>query len=210
MVPFRFPVRSAEERWCPPYAFCIIPAMVCHIRLGLYLLIAAIIGAADTQTPARAAAPSGHVGAAMTLLATLQEADVLPPEGTPEANRVIKIVIQFQSVFMKSTDPAVQDFFHQALARQWGTRAEALVAGFRTEGWTSEVLVAISEHYALASGNERDRLAEGFSRFNVTLADFSLLTELFENARVRFSQRGQDIHQVFAEQRRAMPGRKSS
>ena len=57
----------------------------------------------------------------MAVLATLQDADVLPPEGTPEANRVIKVVIQFQSVFMKSNDPAVQGFLSQALEAQGGS-----------------------------------------------------------------------------------------
>ena len=51
----------------------------------------------------------------MAVLAMLQDAEVLPPEGTPEANRVIKMVIQFQSVFMKSSDPSVQAFLNQAL-----------------------------------------------------------------------------------------------
>ncbi len=56
----------------------------------------------------------------MAVLATLQDADVLPPEGTPEANRVIKSVIQFQSVFLKSSDPSVQSFLTQALAASGG------------------------------------------------------------------------------------------
>src|SRR5262245_32592860 len=38
--------------------------------------------------------PSGPVGASMALLATLQDAGILPPEGTPQANRIIQIVIQ--------------------------------------------------------------------------------------------------------------------
>ena len=70
------------------------------------------------QVPDRAATPSGQVGASMAVLATLQDADVLPPEGTPEANRVIKAVIQFQSVFLKSDDLAVQVFLTHALAAQ--------------------------------------------------------------------------------------------
>ena len=47
----------------------------------------------------------------MALLATLQDANVLPPEGTPEANRVIQIVIQFQGLFMKSSDPVAARVF---------------------------------------------------------------------------------------------------
>ena len=53
----------------------------------------------------------------MAVLATLQDADVLPPEDTPEANRVIKAVIQFQSVFLKSSDPAVQSLSDSRVGR---------------------------------------------------------------------------------------------
>ena len=60
----------------------------------------------------------------MAVLAMLQDADVLPPEGTPEANRVIKSVIQFQSVFLKSGDPAVQAFLSHALCCTEGQRCK--------------------------------------------------------------------------------------
>src|SRR5574339_571395 len=59
--------------------------------------------------------PSAPVGASMALLATLQDAGILPPEGTPDANKVIQIVIQFQGLFMKSMDMAVRQFVDEAL-----------------------------------------------------------------------------------------------
>ena len=149
---------------------------------------------------------SGPVGASMAVLATLQDADVLPPEGTPESNRVIHIVIQLQAVFRKSADPAVREFFNRALTAKWPDRAEELGASFRARGWTSEVVDALSAYYALSSKQERGRLAVAFSQYNVRLADFELLGELFERARARFNQRGQDIHQIFAGHRRSMPG----
>lgn len=52
-------------------------------------------------------ASAQHVGSVMALLATFQEADVLPPEASPEANQLIRALIQFQSAFMKSQNPAV-------------------------------------------------------------------------------------------------------
>ncbi len=73
--------------------------LVCCLLAGL------IMGTGNpilAQVPGRAATPPGPVGASMAVLAMLQDADVLPPEETPEANRIIKLVIQFQSVFMKS------------------------------------------------------------------------------------------------------------
>ena len=142
----------------------------------------------------------------MALLATLQDADVLPPEGTPEANRVIQIVIQFQGLFMKSSDPVVRGFFDQALAMKYAGRAEELGASFRKGGWTSEVVEAVCEYYARGSAQERSRLAEAFSQVNMRPADFELLSELYTKARSRFSQQGEDIHQIFTAHRRTMPG----
>ena len=145
----------------------------------------------------------------MALLATLQDADVLPPEGTPEANRVIQIVIQFQGLFMKSSDPVVREFFDQALAVKYAGRAEELGTSFRKGGWTSEVVEAVCERYATGSEHEREQLAGAFSQVNMRPADFELLSELYAKARARFSQQGQNIHQIFAEHRRTMPGGKS-
>jgi len=142
----------------------------------------------------------------MAVLATLQDADVLPPEGTPDANRIIKAVIQFQSVFLKSSDPAVQLFLTQALAAQEKRGAEETLAQFHSTGWTSDVLEALSEQWVTMAVDQRDRLTPGFRQFNVSLADFDSLMGLMEKARRTFTQRGQNIHQVFAQRRREMPG----
>ena len=143
----------------------------------------------------------------MAVLAMLQDADVLPPEGTPEANRVIKVVIQFQSVFMKSSDPAVQAFLSQALAAKAGSGADKALSRFRSTGWTSEVLEALGEQWDATAIDQRERLAPGFRQFNISLADFDSLMELVAKARVVLEQRGQNMHQVFAQRRREMPGR---
>lgn len=142
----------------------------------------------------------------MAVLATLQDADVLPPEGTPEANRVIKSVIQFQSVFLKSNDPAVQLFLTQALATQGERRADETLSRFRSAGWTSEMLESLSAQWVVTTIDERDRLAPSFRQFNVSLTDFDWFMELIAKARTAFMQRGQNIHQVFAQRRREMPG----
>jgi hypothetical protein len=141
----------------------------------------------------------------MAVLAMLQDADVLPPEGTPEANHVIKIVIQFQSVFMKSGDPDVQAFLSQALAATKGSGAYEALSRFRSTGWTSNMLDALNEQWVATAIDQRERLAPGFRQFNVSLADFDRLMELVAKAHTAFAQRGQNIHQVFAQRRREMP-----
>jgi len=174
-----------------------------------FFLSGLLIGASSpvlAQVPGRVATPSGPVGASMAVLATLHDADVLPPEGTAAANRIIKAVIQFQSVFLKSGDPAVQLFLIQAIAVQGGYSADEALSRFRSTGWTSDVLEALSEQWAATAVDQRDRLAPGFRQFNVSLADFDWLMELTTKARTTFMQRGQNMHQVFAQRRREMPG----
>lgn len=152
--------------------------------------------------------PSGAVGASMALLATLQDAGILPPEGTPQANRVIQMVIQFQGLFMKSTEPVVRQFVDQALEAKFAAQAADIGAEFRKAGWTSQVVEAVCDHYAGISAQERTQLAESFSRVNMRPEDFELLSELYARARSTFHQQGRNIHRVFAEHRRNMPGGK--
>lgn len=177
--------------------------LVCFLIGGLILVAGSPVLA---QVPGRGTTPSGPVGASMAVLATLQDAEVLPPEGTPEANRVIKTVIQFQSVFMKSGDPDVQAFLSQALAEKGGGSSDEAVSRFRSTGWTSDVLEALSARWDATAIDQRELLAPGFRQFNVSLMDFDWLMELVAKARTAFVQRGQNIHQVFAQRRQEMPG----
>ncbi|TKS58275.1 MAG: hypothetical protein EWM73_03571 [Nitrospira sp.] len=142
----------------------------------------------------------------MAVLAMLQDADVLPPEGTPDANRVIKTVIQFQSVFLKSGDLAVQAFLSHALTAQRDGDANEAASRFRSAGWTSDVLEALSDQWVATAIDQRERLAPGFRQFNVSLANFDSLMELIGKARTALEQRGENMHQVFAQRRREMPG----
>src|SRR5262245_48582628 len=163
-----------------------------------------------TLSSIEAATPPDQVGAAMALLSTLEDARVLPPEGTPEANNVIKIVIQFQSAFMKSTDSAIRDFFRHSLVRRFEEpRAGELDIAFHKSGWSSSVLEAFDTYYSSAPANEFKGLAAGFSQYNVTVGDFEYLLDLFRKAQLEYQQRGQDIHRIFAERRQMMPGTQS-
>jgi hypothetical protein len=142
----------------------------------------------------------------MAVLATLQDADVLPPEDTLEANRMIKAVIQFQSVFLKSRDPAVRLLLTRALAAQGGGSGEETLSLFRSAGWTSDVLEALSAQWIAMGIDQRDRLAPGFRQFNVSPADFDRFMELVAKAQTTFIRREQTMHQVFTQRRREMPG----
>jgi hypothetical protein len=152
--------------------------------------------------------PSAPVGASMALLATLQEAGILPPEGTHAANRVVQIVIQFQSLFMKTTDPSMRAFMEHAFEAKSEVPAQDLGAQLRSGGWTSGIVEALCDGYGTLSVEERSPLAGAFARVNMRPEDFELLCDLYARARSAFDRQGRDIHRIFAEHRRSMPGGK--
>jgi hypothetical protein len=151
-------------------------------------------------------ASSQHVGSVMAMLATFEEAQVLPPETSAQANRIIKVLIQFQSAFLKSRQPAVRNFFAAAQRAKFGPGAEEILNTFQQNGWTSEVLEALSDYGTQDRVWENGDLAEGLREYNVTRQDFDLLIDLFQRAKTQFHARGTDVHQVYAARRRDMPG----
>ena len=151
-------------------------------------------------------APKPHIGSAMAFLATLEQAQVLPPENTPEANRIIKSVIQFQSAFAKSGDRAVQEFAFSALARTYGERSHDLMAEVRTAGWTAAFIEVLADAEHQASAEELNTLAHGFAQFNLSTEDFHHLLQLVRAARQALGTRGLAFAEVYASHRQSMPG----
>ena len=146
----------------------------------------------------------------MAVLATLQDAQVLPPEGTPEANHIIKWVIQFQSVFMKSEDASVQAFARRALAPSHGEQAAGMLASLRSTGWTAEMLEALADEEARTGEDMRRTLVPGFGQFNLSVEYFHGFMQLVREAQRSFNQRGLEFRTVFASRRKEMPGAGSS
>jgi hypothetical protein len=162
----------------------------------------------DTMGKSTERASSRHVGAVMAMLATFDQARVLPPEGSPQANQIIKALIQFQSAFLKSRNPAVQRFFVISQREQSESpisREEPTVT-FQQTGWTTHVMEALADysdrHHAWRDGT----LEEGLREYNVNKRDFDLLVQLFHQAKATLQAQGTDIHQVYVAHRRDMPG----
>jgi hypothetical protein len=154
----------------------------------------------------RATSSSPYVGSAMAVLATLEQAEVLPPEGGREADRVIQSIIQLQSVFAKGTDPSIQEFAQQALAHTHGTNAPMALERFRSNGWTADMLEALADAERRASADERQGLAAGFGQFNLSVDDFRRLMQLVRDGRSALEARGQSFQEVYAHHRNVMPG----
>jgi hypothetical protein len=153
-----------------------------------------------------AGAPKAHVGSAMAVLATLEQARVLPPEHTPAANQAIKSVIQFQSALANSDDRFIQKFAAEALAAKYGGQGAGLLAQMQSTGWTSPVLEALADAEAQAPAEELQGLAPGWRRFNLSPQDFHQFMEWVREARGALEKQGFSFQQVFASHRQTMPG----
>ena len=156
-----------------------------------------------TAAPAAAESSRPLVGHAMALLAVFEEAYVLPPESSPEANALIHALIQTQAALTKSANPATRKWFADALHRSHPPGAEPKPG----DGLTSRALEAILVHAVSHPPSERPEVQAGLLEFNVRQADLDLLARVYGSARDRLRAAGRDIHQVYDAQRRAMPFR---
>jgi hypothetical protein len=164
-----------------------------------------------TATGANAEAartPSPYIGSIMALLATFQDAGILPPEGTSQANGIIKAVIQFQSAFLKSRHLAVQQFFTEAQQRKFGLRAAEVEASFRQSGWSAESFSAVIEAGQPAEAWTDRGLVDALKEFNIGKSDFDLLAQLYRQCVEAFSLQGKTFQEVYAQRRVEMPGAK--
>ncbi len=172
--------------------------MIRFVLPGVWV-IAMILGA-SAVTGQSSRPLVGHV---MALLAVFEEADVLPPGTSPEANALIHALIQTQAALTKTANQAAQAWFAEAL-RSAEERGEGHVS---REGLTSRTLEALLAYAATHRPAERPAVLAGLREFNISQPDFDLMARVFGEARDRFRAKGQDLHQVYEMQRRAMPFR---
>ena len=189
------------------------PHPISSLTVTLWLILLPVDGAwAITESEIsltlaqRAKAASPYIGSAMAVLATLQQAAVLPPEGTREADRIIQAVIQLQSVFAKGTDPSIQEFARRALATKRGEDAATSLEHFRAGGWTADMLEALADADSNASPDERKTLATGLGQFNLSVDDFRRFMQLVRDGRSALTAQGLAFEEVYTHHRSTMPG----
>ena len=156
-----------------------------------------------TAAPAGGESSRPLVGHVMALLAVFEQADVLPPETSPQANALIHALIQTQAALTKSTNKATRTWFADALR----TSESSGAAPSPRDGLTSHALEAILAHAASHPPAERPEVTAGLMEFNVRQADLDLLAHVYERARDRFRSTGRDIHRAYEAQRQTMPFR---
>lgn len=149
-------------------------------------------------------APARHVGAVMAILGTFNEAGVLPAESDPRANQLIRSLIQFQSVFMKSRVPEVQEYFSSALDTRWGEESSTVRDSFYAHGWTSKSLGAVVDYSRNKAMWQDEQMQEVFRQYYLSSADWVLVQEVFLAARQEFVAESKDMHEVFGKQRERM------
>ena len=154
-------------------------------------------------------ASSAVVGTIMTLLATFDEAGILPPEGTPQANQVIHGLIQLQSALMKSSFSELADYRRAAIAHWAGLHNGRESGILREEGLTDRMLAALIAYDLEHPLWEDPKIVLAMGDFNVTHKDWLVIVDLFHQAEAVFHEQGRSIHEVYKAWRMNMPGGKS-
>ena len=141
------------------------------------------------------------VNTVMALLATFDDAGVLPGEGTAQANQIIHALIQLQSALVKSTNPDLRLFVFEALRGKAGDGPDNVSGTLLAEGLTSRVVEALVTSPAQPGMWERPAVVQAFQEFNVTEADWKVVETIFLHAREVYATQGLSIHEVFSAQR---------
>ena len=145
----------------------------------------------------------------MALLATLDEAGILPPEGTSSANQLIHGLIQLQAAFMKSTSPELSGYL-MAAEKHWIMKHnEREYGSLATRGLTSRVLEALILYDKEYPMWEDPKIVVDMQAFNVTGSDWVLIVNMVSRAETVFRDRGRSIHELYDQWRVKMPGGKS-
>ena len=149
------------------------------------------------------------VGTIMALLATFDEAGVLPHEGTAEANQVIHGLIQLQSALMKSDSPELAAYWIAAKA-YWKSQDKEIHDGvLGGKGLTDRVLAALILYDQEHPMWKDQKIVSAVQAFNVTHADWIVIVDLFHKANAVFHEQGRSIHRVYDTWRMNMSGGKS-
>ncbi len=145
----------------------------------------------------------------MTLLATFDEAGILPTEGTAQANQVIHGLIQLQSALMQSASSELA-MYRMAAEAHWRRLHKGIGDGaLERKRLTMRVLAALILYDQEHPMWENKRIVSAMQAFNVTHADWMVIIGIFHKANEVFREQGRSIHQVYDAWRQNMPGGKT-
>ena len=153
-------------------------------------------------------ASAAMVRTIMALLATFDEAGVLPPEGTTQANQLIHGLIQLQAAFLNTTSPELSAYF-LAAGKHWNMKLYGKYGTLTTAGLTSRALEALilfdKEHPMW----EQPKIVAAVQAYNVTGSDWALIVDLFDKANAVFREQGRSMHELYDQWQMKMQAEKS-
>jgi hypothetical protein len=153
-------------------------------------------------------AGSELVGSVMALLATFEGVNVLPPEGTSQANQLIHGLIQLQSALVKSESSVLNDYISAAVAYRFEMDGGVLLQSIDQSGLTSQVLEVLVIYDKKMPMWDQPGIAHIFQRYNVSRLDWQLIEEVFAQADAAYRMKGSSIHEAYEQWRSQMPGGK--
>jgi hypothetical protein len=146
------------------------------------------------------------VGSVMALLATFEAANVLPPEGTSQANQLIHGLIQLQSVLVKSQALEWSEYVSAAVNHRFEMDSAAILRSIHQSGLTSKVLEALLIYDKKMPIWDQPAMAQIFQRYNVSRPDWQLIEQIFAQADTAYRTKGSSIHEAYEQWRSQMPG----
>ena len=153
-------------------------------------------------------ASSSMIGTIMALLATFDEAGILPPEGTAQANQVIHGLIQLQSTLMKSASAELAAY-QMTAEDSWRKQHQDMLKGVLQEaGLTLRVLEALIVYDQEHPMWSDPKIGSAMQEFNVSQADWLFIVKLFHKADAVFRDQGRSMHTVYHAWRMKFPGGK--
>ncbi|WNM60316.1 hypothetical protein [Candidatus Nitrospira neomarina] len=152
---------------------------------------------------------SALVGSVMALLATFESANVLPPEGTSQANQLIHGLIQMQSALVKSQSSELSEYVSAAVKQRFEKESAELLESMHQSGLTSKLLESLVSYNHKIPMWEKPALIELFQRYNISRQDWELIEKIFREAEVAYRIKGSSIHDAYELWRAQMPGGRS-
>ncbi|GJL69728.1 MAG: hypothetical protein NPIRA06_23630 [Nitrospirales bacterium] len=146
------------------------------------------------------------VGSVMALLATFGDANVLPPEGTSQANQLIHGLIQLQSALVKSQSSELSEYVTTAVEQRFDKQGSGILQSIHQRGLTSKMLDALVTYNHKIPMWEKPALTELFQRYNVSRQDWELIEKIFGEADAAYRRKGSSIHDAYELWRAQMPG----
>ena len=171
---------------------CKIPPFASAIFI-ISLLANAAIAASNSSEPL-----VGHI---MALLSVFEQAHALPPESSPDAQRLVHALIQTQAALRKTSHRATRLWFSEALQKGEEVQGKALPPG----ALTSRTLEAILSYAASRPPDQAPGVMAGLTEFNVGRSELEIMTKVYWRAKHALAAMGQDLHTVYEKERRVMP-----